>query len=82
MHRVLYSPERRYRAEVCLQVPIFDRAHYGVKPDRSLEELLATAECLLRHVGARRGVWDDQKGANVQPGDRCEDHARSATGGH
>lgn len=23
MHRVLYSPERRYRAEVCLQIPIF-----------------------------------------------------------
>jgi len=81
MHRIMYSPERRYRAEVCLQVPIFDRGHYGVKPDRSLEELLATAECLLRQLGARRGTWDDQKGTETQPEDRCEDHARAAMGG-
>lgn len=81
MHRVMYSPERRYRAEVCLQIPIFDRGHYGAKPDRKLEELLATAECLLRQLGARRGIWDDQKGAHAQPEDRCEDHVRAATGG-
>lgn len=82
MHRIMYSPERRYRAEVCLQVPIFDREHYGVKPDRRLEELLATAECLLRQLGAKRGTWDDHKSANAQPEDRCEDHARAAIGGH
>lgn len=82
MHRIIYSPERRYRAEVCLHVPIFDRGHYGVKPDRSLEELLATAECLLRQLGARRGTWEDQKGANTQSEDRCEDHARAAAGGY
>lgn len=82
MHRVLYSPERRYRAEVCLQIPIFDRGHYGATPDHSLEELLATAECLLRQLGARRGTWEEQKGANGQSEDRCEDHARAATGGH
>lgn len=81
MHRVLYSPERRYRAEVCLQIPIFDRGHYGAKPDRSLEELLATAECLLRQLGARRGRWEDHQDTNAQPADRCEDHARAATSG-
>ena len=81
MHRIIYSPERRYRAEVCLQVPIFDRAHYGVTPDRSLEELLATAECLLRQLGARREAWDDPKGGNARSEDRCEDHARAAAGG-
>ena len=81
MHRIIYSPERRYRAEVCLQVPIFDRGHYGVKPDHSLEELLAMAECLLRQLGARRGTWEDQKSANAQPADQCEDHVRAAAGG-
>lgn len=81
MHRVVYPPERRYRAEVCLQVPIFDRGHYGVKPDRSLEELLATAECLLRQLGARRGPWDDEKGLRPQSEDRCEEHARAASTG-
>lgn len=82
MSRIMYSPERRYRAEVCLQVPIFDRGHYGAKPDRGLEELLATAECLLQQLGARRGTWDDQKGADAQPEDRCENHARAAAGGY
>lgn len=82
MYGVVYSPERRYRAEVCLQVPIFDRGHYGARPDRSLEELLATAECLLRQLGARRGTWEDHKGGNARSEDRCEDHARAATGGH
>lgn len=57
MHRVIYSPERRYRAEVCLQIPIFDRGHYGANPDRGLQELLKTAECLLRQLGAKRGTW-------------------------
>ena len=80
MHRIIYSPERPYRAEVCLQIPIFGRGHYGVKPDRSLEELLATAECLLRQLGARRGTWEDHKDADTQPEDRCEDHARAAMG--
>lgn len=81
MHRIMYSPERRYRAEVCLQIPIFDRARYGMKPDRGLEELLATAECLLRQLGARRGTWENHKGADTQSEDRCEDHVRAAMGG-
>jgi len=78
MHRVLYAPERRYRAEVCLQIPIFDRGHYGAKPDRRLEELLATAECLLRQLGARRGSWEDRESRDSRSSDRCEDHVRAA----
>ena len=80
MHRVMYAPERQYRAEVCLQVPIFDRGHYEAKPDRRLEELLNTAECLLRQLGAKRGTWDDQKNAQAHTQDHCEDHARAAAG--
>jgi hypothetical protein len=78
-HRVVYAPERRYRAEVCLQVPIFDRGHYGAKPDRRLEELLATAECLLRQLGARRGHWDDAEGAPPSS-ESCEPHVQAAIG--
>lgn len=73
MHRVLYSAERRYRAEVCLQIPVFDRAHYGAKPDRPLEELLATAECLLTHLGARRGQWEERSGSVPKTGLQCEE---------
>ena len=78
MHRVVYSPERQYRAEVCVQIPIFDREHYGVKPGRGLEELLATAECLLRQLGAKRGKWDEHESAESRPHDRCEDHAQAS----
>ncbi len=78
MHRVMYSPERRYRAEVCLQIPIFDRAHYGAKLDRRLEELLATAECLLLQLGAKRGQWEDEACAAPHSGVGCEDHAQAA----
>ncbi len=80
MHRIIYSPEREYRAEVCLQIPIFDRAHYGATPDRRLEELLATAECLLRQLGARRGKWEDGSTTESRPPDRCEDHVQAAEG--
>jgi hypothetical protein len=80
MHRVMYSPERKYRAEVCLQIPIFDRAHYGAKPDRRLEELLATAECLLLQLGAKRGQWEDEACTAPQSGMSCEDHAQAAMG--
>jgi hypothetical protein len=80
IHRIMYSPERQYRAEVCLQIPLFDRGHYGVKPDRSLDELLATAECLLRQLGAQRGKWEDHGGAESRFDGRCEDHAQAAMG--
>ena len=40
-HRVVFSPERHNRAEVLLQIPIFDRAHFGAKSDRRVQELLS-----------------------------------------
>ncbi|MDH5668507.1 MAG: hypothetical protein OEY86_10895 [Nitrospira sp.] len=80
-HRVVYAPERQYRAEVCLQIPIFDREHYGAKPDRRLEELLATAECLLRQLGAKRGRWEEESRTTFQSSRSCEEHAQEARGG-
>jgi hypothetical protein len=75
-HRIVYSPERGYRAEVCLQIPIFDREHFGAKTGRGIEELLATAECLLAHLGAKRGRWERQT-SSIAPGS-CEAHAEAA----
>lgn len=72
MYRVLYSPERRYRAEVCLQVPIFDREHYGRTADRPLQELLSAVECMLIRFGARRGRWDDNEAPDARAIGRCE----------
>lgn len=72
MYRVLYSPERQYRAEVCLQVPVFDREHYGRPADRPLEELLSVVECVLRRLGARRGRWDENEASDSRAADRCE----------
>ena len=57
---VHFSPERKNRAEVCLQIPIFDLTYYADGAARQVQELLATAECLLRHVGARRLVWEKE----------------------
>jgi len=79
-HRVVYAPERQYRAEVCLQIPIFDREHYGAKPDRCLEELLAMAECLLRQLGAKRGRWEGESAVTPQSAGNCEKHAQDGTG--
>ena len=59
-HRIVFSPERKNRAEVCLQIPIFDLANYADGAARQVQELLATAECLLTHVGARRRVWEEE----------------------
>ncbi|HKY72006.1 MAG TPA: hypothetical protein VJL88_08820 [Nitrospira sp.] len=78
MYRVLYSPERRYRAEVCLQVPIFDREHYGRTADRPLEELVSAVECMLIRLGARRGKWDDDEGPDARALDRCEHQINAA----
>ena len=78
MYRVLFSPERQYRAEVCLQVPIFDREHYGGPADRSLEELLSAVECVLRRLGVRRGRWDEHEASGSQAADRCEHQIEAA----
>jgi len=77
-HRVVFSPERRNRAEVLLQIPIFDRAHFGAKSDRHVQELLATAECLLKQLGARRGSWEEQKSQPTTAGEPCEGHVAAA----
>lgn len=77
VHRVVYSPERRMRPEVCLQVPIFDRSHFGAKAGHQLKELLATAECLLKSIGARLGEWDEEAPSPVSPKD-CDAHAQAA----
>lgn len=78
MHRVVYAPERAHRAEVCLQIPIVDRAHYGAKPDRRLEELLAAVECLLGRLGARRGRWEDNVPSSPRGPADCAAHLDAA----
>ena len=78
MYRVLFSPERQYRAEVCLQIPIFDREHYGKPADRPLEELLSAVECVLRRLGARRGKWDENEAPDSRAADRCEGQIEAA----
>jgi hypothetical protein len=71
-HRIVYSPERGYRAEICLQIPIFDRRQFGDATGPGVEALLATAECLLTTIGARRGRWEEA-GAEPPIGSReCE----------
>lgn len=77
-HRVVFSPERQYRAEVLLQIPIFDRAHFGANPDRHVQELLATAECLLKQLGARRGSWEEPKSRPAIVEESCESHVSAA----
>lgn len=78
IHRIVYSPERRHRAEVCLEIPIFDQERFGAKPGRHLKELLATAECLLRSLGARAGRWDEDTGSTPPVPGACEDRAKAA----
>lgn len=78
-HRIVYSPERRFRAEVCLQVPIFDREHFGAPSGPKLVELLATAECLLKQLGARAGRWDQEAPASAGTSGSCEKHAKAAS---
>lgn len=71
-HRIVFSPERKNRAEVCLQIPIFDLAHYADGAAGEVQNLLATAECLLTHVGARRRVWDEENNKSDPSSGGCE----------
>ncbi|HNL90698.1 MAG TPA: hypothetical protein PKH05_16585 [Nitrospira sp.] len=71
-HRIVFSPERRHRAEVCLQIPIFDLAHFSDSGAGQIQDLLVTAECLLTHVGARRRVWDDDVSSPQSSTAGCE----------
>lgn len=77
-HRIVYSPERGYRAEVCLQIPIFDRRHFGEPGGQGVEALLATAECLLTSIGARRGRWEEEGTAPAGGSGECEAKAALA----
>lgn len=58
MHRVVYAPERHYRAEVCMQIPFIEQPVDGAPSQEREGALLAAAERLLRYMGARRGTWD------------------------
>ena len=78
MYRVLYSSERQYRAEVCLQVPIFDREHYGRVADRPIQEWLSSVECMLIWLGVRRGRWDDNEAPDSGAMDRCGENIDAA----
>lgn len=60
MHRVVYAPERQYRAEVCLQVPFFESPAEGQPSQEREGTLLAAAERLLLAMGARRSRWDSK----------------------
>ena len=71
-HRIVFSPERKNRAEVCLQIPIFDLAHFSDSGAGQIQDLLVTAECLLTHVGARRRVWDDDVSSPQSSTAGCE----------
>jgi len=79
-HRIVFSPERKNRAEVCLQIPIFDLAHYADRSAGQVRELLTTVECLLTHVGARRQVWDEAGHKSESSPSGCEASA-GADGG-
>lgn len=58
MHRVVYAPERQYRAEVCLQVPFVEVPAEGRPPQEREGIFLAAAERVLLTMGARRSRWD------------------------
>jgi hypothetical protein len=75
---VVSLPKRWTRAEVLLQIPTFDRAHFGVKSDRHVQDLLAAAECPLKQQGARRGSWEEQNSRTTTVEESCEGHVAAA----
>ncbi|HSE60351.1 MAG TPA: hypothetical protein VLA99_16750 [Nitrospiraceae bacterium] len=78
--RIVYSPERNYRADVCVQIPVFDRTHFGGPADRQVSDILETVECLLKSLGARWKRWDDEAVPARPSSDLCEAKARQAAG--
>ena len=76
--RIVYSPERNYRAEVCVQIPVFDRSHFGWPADRRVSDILETVECLLRSLGARWKRWDEEAPPTTPAPEICEAKARKA----
>lgn len=57
-NQIYYSPERRNRAEICLQILIINRSHFEPNPDEHIAKTLSTAEELLKSLGARQSRWD------------------------
>jgi hypothetical protein len=43
-----------------------------------LRELLETAECLLKFLGARPGRWDGAKRVATESSESCRAHAEAA----
>ena len=68
-------PFRERGFDVQFQIPIFDLAHYADSSARQVQDLLATAECLLTHVGARRRVWDEEGRKPESSTSECEARA-------
>jgi hypothetical protein len=65
---VVSSPERRNRAKALLQISILNHAHFVAKSDRHVQDLLATAECLLKQ--------QDRQPTTVE--ESCESHVAAA----
>lgn len=76
--RIVYSPERNYRADVCVQIPVFDRSHFGWPADRRVSDILETVECLLKSLGARWKRWDEESSPTNTDLEICEAKARQA----
>ncbi|CAI4033914.1 hypothetical protein DNFV4_04356 [Nitrospira tepida] len=76
--RIVYSPERNYRADVCVQIPVFDRSHFGWPADRRVSDILDTVECLLKSLGARWKRWDEEATPAQPSPETCEAKARQA----
>jgi hypothetical protein len=79
--RIVYSPERNYRADVCLQIPVFDRSHFGGPAGRQVSDILETVECLLKSLGARWKRWEDEAPQARPSLEVCEAQARKAAAG-
>jgi hypothetical protein len=78
--RIVYGPERNYRADVCLQVPVFDRSHFGWPASRQVGDILATVECLHKNLGARWKRWDEETSPTSPSREICEPQAQKAAG--
>ena len=78
--RIVYSPERNYRADVCLQIPVFDRSYFGWPAGRQVSDILETVECLLKSLGARWKRWEDEASPTRPAPEVCEAQARKAVG--
>ena len=77
-HDLFYVEDGTGNAEVLLQIPIFDRAHFGAESDRHVQGLRASTECLLKQLGARRGCWEEQNSQSMTAEESCEGYVAAA----